>query len=67
MRLARHGRAEAPSIARHQTGVQWLGYQLILDSDATIVPYNQVVIATGEGSNAALVEFDSLIRNMPVR
>ena len=31
--------------------------------DATTVPYKQIIIAMGEGSNASLGAFDYLIRN----
>jgi alkyl hydroperoxide reductase subunit F len=34
--------------------------------DATTTPYKQIVIAAGEGANAALSAFDFLIRNEPV-
>jgi alkyl hydroperoxide reductase subunit F len=31
--------------------------------DCTIIPYKQIIIAMGEGSNASLGAFDYLIRN----
>jgi alkyl hydroperoxide reductase subunit F len=55
--LSRHGEIEVD--ARGQTSVPGV----FAAGDVTTVPFKQIVIAVGEGANAALSAFDHLIRS----
>ncbi len=57
--LSKHGEIEVDR--RGQTSAQGV----FAAGDCTTVPYKQIIIAMGEGANAALSAFDYLIRSSP--
>ena len=57
LELSRHG--EIVVDARGQTSMEGV----FAAGDCTTAPYKQIIIAMGEGANAALAAFDHLIRN----